>query len=120
MSSGCLACKLNKRITLQEILETPNASGGMTQTYTNWKSVFAKVKPIKGNEYLLDKQIGEKPTHKITIRFFEDFRKDLFINLTQNPHKPDRRLRIISAQNIDEQDAELLIVAKEIENENAY
>jgi SPP1 family predicted phage head-tail adaptor len=121
MKKDCLACRLKKRITFQTISETPNATtAGFDQTYTNWRKVWAEVKPIKGNEYLLNKQVGEMPTHKITIRYASDLRKDLFINLTQDSHKPDRRLRITSITNVDEGNYALEILAKEIENENAY
>jgi SPP1 family predicted phage head-tail adaptor len=121
MKKPCLACRLKKRITFQNIVETPNTvTGGMTQTYNNWRSVFAEVLPIKGGEYLLNKQVGEKPTHKITVRYAPDLRKDLFINLTQDGGRPDRRFRIIDTTNVDELNAELLILAKEIGNENAY
>lgn len=113
-----LAHRLNKRIRIQEIVETPNATtGGTDRTYSDYFSLWAEVIPVKSNEYLGGKQIAEYPTHKITIRFNTDMRKDLFINLTQKPHEPDRLLRIISMVNIEERNEYQEIMAKEIEEE---
>ena len=113
-----LAGRLNKQITFQKIVETPADNAGMTRTYEDRCKAWAEVKPIKANRYLLNKQVDETATHEVTVRYQNDLRADLVINLAEHPGDPDRRLRILSMLNVDERNHTLVINAMEFENDN--
>lgn len=112
-----LAHRLNRRIKLEQIGETPNGLGDYDTAYTLIATVWAEVKPLSGKQYISDTQISEKPTHKFTVRFRRDLKKDHFILLTEAPTEPDRRFRIFSITNAGERNEYLEILAEEIEEQ---
>lgn len=61
---------LHQRITLQSVVETPDAYGDAVPVWTNYAtSVPATVNPIRGNETNRSQEVQGMVSHKITIRY---------------------------------------------------
>jgi len=64
-----LAGKLDRRITIQQPVETQNSFGEVVVSFTNFAEVWAEVIPVSGNERLTAGQILPEATLKINIRW---------------------------------------------------
>jgi len=64
------AGRLRHRITFQQATETYNDVGEPVTTWADYKTVWAEVKPIKGEEYWASKQINAEVTHRVTVFFY--------------------------------------------------
>jgi len=80
--------KLNKEITIQEIVETVDAGGGTVATWTNlatdavvWASIdnFTGLKNPTGRDIYRQRQIQNELTYKFTIRNRTDLTSDMRI-----------------------------------------
>ena len=60
---------LRHRIVLQVAGEGPDGIGGVTTTWTTFKTVWAAIWPLKGAEYIASMQVTSEITHKIRIRY---------------------------------------------------
>jgi len=67
--------ELKKRITVQEVVETPDGGGGFTDA---WQSIstnpdlYASITPLSSGESLKFHQLENSATHKIIIRYRDD------------------------------------------------
>lgn len=61
--------KLRHRIVFQERVESQDDAGGVTYTYTDAKTRWAKVEPLTSREVWLREQAEARATHRITIRW---------------------------------------------------
>jgi hypothetical protein len=122
-----LASQLSRRILFLVPTQTPNAAGGLTQTYKQLARVWAGVKPVSmsAGSYVRNVQIGDAPTHEFTVRrsipmgvdtYGTGFVKaDNFVFLLSSATPTVGRLfRILSAANVDEIDESIKFLAKEI------
>ena len=108
--------------------QTPNSDGGYTQQYKNLAEVWAGVDPISASaaKYIRSVQIGDAPTHKITVRRSLPMgvataeaggfvKADNFIFLLSTTKGTIGRLfRIDAAQNVGELDEYLEVMVKEM------
>ena len=83
-------------------LETRNqvaaggASGsGLTESYTVGARVWARVELIRGGRYHAEVQIDDAPTHRVTIRYRDDFTTWRYIS------DGIRRWRVVNAGDPD-------------------
>lgn len=65
-SDGIEAGKLNRRIRLQSRSVTRDAQGGQIDAYTTYATVWASIRPLRGDERLAAGQIAEQ--RKIVVR----------------------------------------------------
>jgi SPP1 family predicted phage head-tail adaptor len=63
------AGKLDRRITIQQPVETQNSFGEIVVSYTNFAEVWAEVIPLSGRELLTAGQILPEATMRINIRW---------------------------------------------------
>jgi SPP1 family predicted phage head-tail adaptor len=63
---------LKKRITLQSVSETPDAMGGMTQTWSDVAEVWAAIWPASAREYMAAQSNVMSVSHRIRIRYRSD------------------------------------------------
>lgn len=66
------AGKLNRQITLQNRTQGKDAEGGITDTWSNFSTVWAKVNHLSGNERRATQQGGQvlEARTEFTIRYF--------------------------------------------------
>jgi SPP1 family predicted phage head-tail adaptor len=60
--------ELNRRLVLEEPVETPDGAGGVTRSYTLVMAVWAKVEPVTARFRVEADAPGANITHRITIR----------------------------------------------------
>ncbi|KZL94364.1 phage head closure protein [Clostridium magnum] len=70
---------LNKRITLQKLVEVENEANENVLVSQDFKTIWASIAPVKGREYLEAKKIQAELTYKITIRYAKDITPDMQI-----------------------------------------
>lgn len=66
---------LKHRITLQQLVLTPDGGGGFTEAWQDLAAtpvVYASVMPVSGGEQLRYHQLETAVTHRITIRYRAD------------------------------------------------
>lgn len=61
--------EMNKRITLQYPVNTPDGMGGSNTTFVTSTSVYAAIWPTSAKEHIEAMQTGITITHKIRIRY---------------------------------------------------
>ena len=59
---------LRHRITFQSLSTVADGQGGSTESWTNFKTVWAELKPTSGRERMFAQRIEDVYSHKITIR----------------------------------------------------
>jgi SPP1 family predicted phage head-tail adaptor len=60
--------ELNRRLTLQEPVETADGAGGVTRTYADVATVWARIDPVSARYDIVAAGAGATVTHRITIR----------------------------------------------------
>lgn len=63
------AGRLSRRVTIQERVETQNATGEVVWTWQDVCSVWAEISAISGREFFSAQQIQSNVTHTILIRY---------------------------------------------------
>lgn len=61
---------MNKRVQVQSVTETRDAAGGVTQTWSTDRTVWAAISPLTGREYLNAQQVQSSVTAKVVMRYF--------------------------------------------------
>jgi SPP1 family predicted phage head-tail adaptor len=99
--------KLRARIEIQSYTEIQSGGHNTYKKWTTVKNVWADIDPVKGLVTLDTKQIGEKVTHKITIRY------QPFITTEHWIYFNSRRYRIRSVRNLQERNRFLELLCEE-------
>jgi SPP1 family predicted phage head-tail adaptor len=60
--------ELNRRLTLEAPLETPDGAGGVTRTYAAIATLWAQVTPVSARAEMSADRIAARVTHRIVIR----------------------------------------------------
>jgi SPP1 family predicted phage head-tail adaptor len=60
--------ELNRRLTLQEPVETADGAGGSTRDYADVTTLWARVEPVSARYDIVAAGTGATVTHRITIR----------------------------------------------------
>jgi len=64
-----IAGRLNKQITIQQVTETKNSFGEVSEAWSTYNTVWAEIKPISGKEYFNAESVQSEVTHKIKTRY---------------------------------------------------
>lgn len=100
------AQELNRKITFRQLTITQNPSTGeMIEAWTDFVSVFAKIEPLVGREYLAAAAIQDEIPTKFTMRFRGDIDPAMRIAFDGTEYN------ITSIQNIRSANRETLIYA---------
>lgn len=101
------AQELNRKITFRKVTITqdPN-TGEMIETWADFVSVFAKIEPLVGREYLAAAAIQAEDTTKFTMRYRGD------VDQTMKIRWDGKDWNIQSIQNIRAGNRESLIYAR--------
>ena len=63
------AGQLTKQITIQVRTLDQDASGQPTETWATFATVYARIAPLTGKDYLSAKQVVDDVTHDVDIRY---------------------------------------------------
>jgi len=63
---------LNRRLVIEEPVETPDGAGGMTRSYEAAATVWASVVPLSARHAIEAMGQGATVTHRIVLRHRED------------------------------------------------
>ena len=99
--------KMRHKVKLQKPTSTRDAGGGVSQTYTTLKELWARIRPVSGSEKYRQGKVQESVTHEIIIRYRDDLGTDYRI------HYESRNFNIKVARNIDERDRYWLLQCTE-------
>lgn len=66
---GLAAGRMNQRITIEEKTSTRSSTGAEVVTWTPVAEVWARVEPIRGNEFFAAGQMQDATDHRVTIRY---------------------------------------------------
>lgn len=102
--------QLSRRLTIQQSVSTPDDAGGSDTSWSDVATVWAKIRPLHGNEKLIGDTVTSRISHKVTIRF----RSDLLPSLRFA--SDERFFDILSVVNIDEQNIWLECLCTEVNN----
>lgn len=101
------AQELNRKITFQEeIIGQDPVTGEMVTTWTDLATVFAKVEPLVGREYMAAAAMHAEDTTKFTCRYRGDLNASMRIAFA------GKHYNIQSIQNIRSGNRETLIYAR--------
>jgi SPP1 family predicted phage head-tail adaptor len=60
---------LDQRITLQQITETRDSFGGVTETWTDVATVWAGISMLSGRESFAAQHVYAEATHRVIVRY---------------------------------------------------
>ncbi len=101
------AQELNRKITIQQVTITQDPqTGEMIESWGDFVSVFAKIEPLVGREYLAAAAIQAEDTTKFTMRYRGD------IDAAMRIAFDGKLFNITSIQNIRSANRETLIYAR--------
>lgn len=63
---------LNRRLVLEEPVETADGAGGFSRSYEAVATLWASVEPVSAREQMVADGAGVTVTHRIVIRFSPD------------------------------------------------
>lgn len=63
------AGKLRHQITILQVSESRTGSGGVSESWSTYATVWASIEPLNGREYLASQQRQSSETHKVRIRY---------------------------------------------------
>ena len=87
---------LNKRVTIKQWSDAPNAAFSLDQSFTDPIDRWAKIEPVGALAHYAGKQVGDVLTHRITVRQDSQTRPEAFTTTLVIEHK-SRRYRVLRA-----------------------
>jgi len=102
------AGKLRHRVTIRESTETRGDTGQITLTWSDLRTVWASVEPLRAQELLVAQQTEAQVTHRVRMRYWSD------VTPQKQLVHDGRTFQIASVLNKDERNNELELICVEI------
>jgi SPP1 family predicted phage head-tail adaptor len=99
--------KLRDRITIEEKTQVEDGSGGFSETWSTFATVWAEVLPTSSAERFFAEKLEMTTTHKVRIRYLAGLSSSMRINLGA------RVLKIQGIVNLEERDRFLELKCEE-------
>jgi SPP1 family predicted phage head-tail adaptor len=61
--------EMRDRVRFQRNSETSDGQGGLTDSWSDYALVYARVLPLSAHATFLAREVGSRTTHQITIRY---------------------------------------------------
>lgn len=106
--------KMRHRVTIQTLIATPDADNAVEEVYANVATVWADVSSVSGRTEMDSKSIGERITHRITIRSRADVTSENWILYR------DRRFRIRNVQDLEERRRFMILECEDSSKAGAF
>ena len=101
--------RLNRRVTIQSVTETPDSFGEPAETWSDVATVWAAIEPILGEEFFQSGYWSGEVSHRITIRHLSG------ITTKHRVKYGSRVFDIKAVRNIDEANIQLELMCVEKE-----
>lgn len=101
---------LNKRITIQQLTDERDETGGVVNTWTEVCKAWASIEPLKGAEFLSAKEVDAQVTTRIRMRQ----RKDVTITSDMRVVYGSRIFEIDSVIDVYTRGRELQLMSREL------
>lgn len=99
--------RMRHKVKLQSATATRDAGGGVSESWTTAKELWADIRPVSGAEKYRQGKVQETLTHEITIRHRTG------IDTNYRIQYESRNFNIKSIRNIDERDRFLVLLCTE-------
>ena len=107
--------ELQRRVTIRLWNDNANAGFGITQEFDLGYARWAKLEPITGVAYWGTEQIGEKPTHRVWVRWGTGTKpEDITGQHVIDYFGGNKRFRVIRATNVGDAQKFTMIECKDI------
>lgn len=109
MKQKSASSRLRHRLTLQQLVQTPDSAGGYTASWDDVAQLWAEILPINGRERLFAGKVQAETTHRISIRYRNDistshrlvFESRVFnIRAIMNEHERDDMLELLVEEGV--------------------
>ena len=100
------AGQLRHRITIQSYTTT-NTHGEITKTWSTFKTVWARIEPITGREWLESGIVEAEVTHRVTIRYLANVKPQMRI------YYDSKYYDIMYIENTEMRDRQMILMCKE-------
>lgn len=100
--------RLNKRITIERLTRKKHENGEIIEDYEVFKTIWAEIKPVSGNQFFVAKQINSEISHNVYIRYRSDLNPSMRIKFK------DRAFEILYLMNVNEGNQLMQIYCKEL------
>jgi SPP1 family predicted phage head-tail adaptor len=87
--------RLNRRLVLEEPVETPDGAGGVTRTYAAVTTLWAEIVPLSARGDVVAASLGAALTHRILVRAGRE------ITTRHRLHQGARIFRIVTVREQD-------------------
>jgi SPP1 family predicted phage head-tail adaptor len=64
--------ELRDAVTIQKPALAKDSSGSTAETFADWQTVYARIRPLSTREYMAAGQVQSEVTHEIIIRFLKN------------------------------------------------
>lgn len=105
--------QLNRRITLRQWSDVPNAAFGLDQTFDAGITRWAKVEPVHGLAIRAGMQTGETPTHLFFVRYGAGTKPEQ-LTASHVVEWQGRRYRVLDTINVEDKNEYTRITAKDL------
>lgn len=99
------AGQYNRKVTIETATDTPNGSGGFTQSWATTATVFANATPIGGTEGIIAGTLQGSQSWRIRMRYRS-------LSVTQRLQMEGKQLNIISVEDPTGQHREIVVFAE--------
>jgi SPP1 family predicted phage head-tail adaptor len=99
---------MRNKIEIQIVTETSDGMGGFTETWSEYTTAWAEIRPMRGEESLEWKKLEHEYMHRIWIRYQSGITAKMRIIWG------DRIMKIVGLRNPDERNRSLEILAEEL------
>lgn len=102
------AGQLDKKILIQQQTMTQDEYGQQLETWITIATVYAKIKPLVGKEFILAQQISTNLSHDVTIRYRRWIKPKMRVSYL------DRYFEILAVIDSDEKREWLYLKCREV------
>lgn len=106
------AKKAKHRIVIESYTQTVDSFGAPVEAWSAFATVWAAIKPMSGNEQVIQEQLQATATHKFTIRYRSDL-EDPTTSAKYRISWNSRLFNIRQVRNIETENRFLELVAEE-------
>jgi SPP1 family predicted phage head-tail adaptor len=106
--------KMRHRVTIQTLIATPDADNAVEEVYSNVATVWADVSPVSGRTEMDSKSLGERITHRVTMRYRADVTSENWILYR------GLRFRVRNIQDFEERRRFMILECEDASKEGAF
>jgi SPP1 family predicted phage head-tail adaptor len=107
------AGKLHYPIQIERRADVSDGQGGITRSWIPWRTVWAAIEPLTGQEAMLAGQLEGKLSHRIRIRYPGNVSSSETVRHTMRILHEGRQFNVRSVVDVNEDHRELHLMCEE-------